>query len=192
SISVILRESAGSIIDDKIFIDSAVKPSASPRGEPQNDKFEVFCNRLNIKKLPQIANFCRQRTKDYFRFDPFLHLRFDADKKRNSEIESERLSPEQIVALEQQDSERKQALEKNCNKLINPEFTHSGCDHLFRCGTGNGSFTISYDGFFRLCSSLWHPDCVFDLKKGSLAQAWNSFVPLVEVAHARKKMLNKP
>ncbi|MFH1441073.1 MAG: hypothetical protein ABIH18_03400, partial [Candidatus Omnitrophota bacterium] len=28
------------------FIDSAVKPSASPRGEPQNDKFEVFCNRL--------------------------------------------------------------------------------------------------------------------------------------------------
>ncbi|MFH1440877.1 MAG: hypothetical protein ABIH18_02385 [Candidatus Omnitrophota bacterium] len=29
-----------------MFIDSAVKPSASPRGEPQNDKFEVFHNSL--------------------------------------------------------------------------------------------------------------------------------------------------
>jgi len=46
SIAVILRESAGSIIVDKPFIDSAVKPSASPRGEPQNDKFKAFRNRL--------------------------------------------------------------------------------------------------------------------------------------------------
>ncbi|MFH1440918.1 MAG: hypothetical protein ABIH18_02590 [Candidatus Omnitrophota bacterium] len=47
SIVVILRESAGSILVDKPFIDSAVKPSASPRGEPQNDKFKAFRNSLN-------------------------------------------------------------------------------------------------------------------------------------------------
>ncbi|MFH0790101.1 MAG: radical SAM protein [Candidatus Omnitrophota bacterium] len=142
-------------------------------------RFKAMALRSNVQELSEIARFCRERTKDYFRFDPFLHLRFDADKKRNAEIKSERLSVEQIITVEQQDAERREALEKGCDKLINPEFAHFGCDHLFHCGTGNGSFTVSYDGFFRLCSSLWHPDCVFDLKKGPLVQAWNNFVPLV-------------
>jgi radical SAM protein with 4Fe4S-binding SPASM domain len=27
---------------------------------------------------------------------------------------------------------------------------------------------VSYDGRFRLCSSLWHPDCIYDLRRGDL------------------------
>jgi radical SAM protein with 4Fe4S-binding SPASM domain len=60
-----------------------------------------------------------------------------------------------------------------------PEFGHVRCDHLFHCGAGNGSFCVSYNGFFRLCSSLWSPDCVYDLRGGSLAEAWFQFVPKV-------------
>jgi radical SAM protein with 4Fe4S-binding SPASM domain len=48
---------------------------------------------------------------------------------------------------------------------------------LFRCGAGNGSCSISYDGHLRLCSSLWHPDCIYDLKKGTLSAALRDFVP---------------
>lgn len=155
-------------------------------------RFKTMALRSNVKELSQIASFCRERTKDYFRFDPFLHLRFDGDKKKNTKIKSERLSPEEIVAIEQRDSERREALEKGCDNLINLEFAHFGCDHLFHCGTGNGSFTVSYDGFFRLCSSLYHPTCIYDLKKGSLAQAWEDFVPKVrDMRSNRKEFLEK-
>ena len=32
---------------------------------------------------------------------------------------------------------------------------------------------------FRLCSSLWHPDCVYNLRRGSLRDAWEQLVPRV-------------
>ena len=142
-------------------------------------RLKAMALRSNVSELPAIAAFCRQRTKDYFRFDPFLHLRFDRNPERNREIKSERLSAKEIVAIEQQDPQRFQALEKSCDKLISPEASHINCNHLFHCGTGNGSFVVSYDGLFRLCSSLWHADCLYDLKIGTLSEARRSFVPKV-------------
>ena len=143
--------------------------------------------RSNVLELCEISRFCRQRTKDYFRFDPFLHLRFDGNKKRNAEIKSERLSPKEIVAIEKRDPERFQALEKGCDKLIMPELAHTNCNHLFHCGAGNGSFTVSYGGYFRLCSSLWHPDCIYDLKNGKLKEAWGNFVLKVRDMQSNNK-----
>lgn len=155
-------------------------------------RLKAIAMRSNVAELPEIARFCRERTKDYFRFDPFLHLRFDGDPKRNEEIKSERLSPEEVVALERADPERFESLEKGCEKLIVPKFSHITCDHLFHCGAGNGSFIVSSDGLFRLCSSLWHPDCVYDLSKGSLTDAWHSFVPRVrDMRSNRKEFLEK-
>ena len=142
-------------------------------------RLKAMALRSNLHELPAMAAFCRQHTKDYFRFDPLLHLRFDGDVVRNREIIAERLSPEEIVALEQADDERSESLRKNCRQLIFADGGHRDCRHLFHCGAGNSSFTVSPDGLFRLCSSLWHPDCVYDLKKRSLAEAWNEFVPKV-------------
>jgi len=142
-------------------------------------RFKTMALRSNLHELPEIFRFCRKRTKDYFRFDPFLHLRFDRDIKKNEEIKSERLSPKEIVAIERQDPERFQALEKNCHKLINNDFSRFNCNHLFHCGSGNGSFTVSYDGFLHLCSSLYHPECICDLKKKDLNWAWHKFIPQV-------------
>jgi len=157
-----------------------------------NVRLKAMALRSNVHELPEIAAFCRKRTKDYFRFDPFLNLRFDADAVRNEEIKSERLSPEEIVAVEKNDSRRFQALEKNCGELINPAFAYSNSDYLFHCGAGNGSFTVSYDGFFRLCHSLWHPDCIYDLSKGNLIDAWENFVPKVrDMRSKRREFLDK-
>jgi len=135
--------------------------------------------RSNAEELPGIFRFCREKTKDYFRFDPFLELRYDGDAVRNREIKSERLSPEEIVALEHSDPQRYGLLKKKCDELIIPELAHRTCNHLFHCGAGNGSASISSEGIFRLCGSLWHPDCVCDLRQGSLSEAWASFVPRV-------------
>ena len=153
-------------------------------------RLKAMALRSNLHEQPEIARFCRARTKDYFRFDPFLHLRYDGDPARNAEIKAERLSPEEIVALEQSDPERFQALEEGCDTFIVPQSSHTPCNHLFRCGAGSESFSLSYDGLFRLCPSLWHSDCIYDLKRGTLTDAWQTFVPRVlDMRSKRSKFL---
>jgi radical SAM protein with 4Fe4S-binding SPASM domain len=152
-----------------------------------NVRLKAMLLRSNVHELPEIARFCREKTKDYFRFDPFLHLRYDGDPDRNAEIMAERLSASEIVSAEQSDTERFRCLERQCDKLITPGSSRVTCNHLFHCGSGNSSFTLGWDGFFRLCASLAHPDWVFDLRKGSLRDAWRNFVPQVREMRSNKK-----
>ncbi len=151
-----------------------------------NVRLKAVVMRSNFKELPVIAEFCRARTKDYFRFDPQLHMRFDRNEERNMLIRSERLTPEEIVALDRADGERFSSLQKECQTLIDSAVGHVGCDHLFHCALGQGECTISYDGTFRLCSSLWAPGTVYDLREGSLRHAWEEFVPKVLDMRSRR------
>jgi len=100
-------------------------------------------------------------------------------------------------------------LQKNCDKLIQREreaVSYDECQtcdkredcerydnftRLFGCGTGNGSFNVGYDGTFRLCSSLWHPDCVYDLRRGSLRDAWEQHIPRVRAMRVAGEALLK-
>ena len=150
-------------------------------------RLKAMAIQANLHEQKAIADFCRARTKDYYRFDPQLHLRFDGNPKRNEEIRAQRLMPEQIVELENSDEQRIEAMRKGCNELINEEFTHYGCDHLFHCGAGNGSFNVSFDGRFRLCSSLWAEGTTYDLRGGTLKDAWENFVPRVRDLRSRRK-----
>lgn len=142
-------------------------------------RLKAMALRSNVHELPEIARLCRRYTYDYFRFDPLLHLRYDRDPSRNAEINQERLTPEEIVAVEQSDDERSAQLQKNCKEYIQPENESASCDHLFHCGAGLDSFSISYDGYFRLCSTLHHPQTKYDLRQSTLADAWNEFAPRV-------------
>ena len=144
-------------------------------------RLKAMALRSNLHELEEIARFCRERTKDYYRFDPLLHLRYDGDPVRNELIRAERLSPAEVVAIERADEERFGALLKGCaeGELICPDADEAACDHLFHCGAGKGSFTVGYDGTFRLCSSLNHPDTVYDLRRGTLREAWEEWVPRV-------------
>jgi radical SAM protein with 4Fe4S-binding SPASM domain len=136
--------------------------------------------RSNVKELPEIAAFCRERSKEPFRFDPLLHLRYDRDPVRNEEIRAERLTAEEIVELEKADASRIAAIRKECDRMALPVSSGEECDALlFRCGSGIGECTVGTDGSFRLCSSLCHPDCLYDLRSGSLERALAVFVPRI-------------
>ena len=145
-----------------------------------NVHLKTIALRSNLAEFPAIAAFCRQYSAGLFRFDPLLHARYDGDPRRNEAIREERLTPAEIASLEQADEERARALEQGCEKFFFPEGEGNDyCSHLFHCGAGNGSFSVSYDGLFRLCADLWHPACTYDLRRGSLAEAWNELVPVV-------------
>jgi radical SAM protein with 4Fe4S-binding SPASM domain len=81
--------------------------------------------------------------------------------------------------LEVSDSERFQTLVEDCDKLVPPEINPEDAKRLFHCGVGRDSFVLSYDGLLRLCPVLCHPDCVYDFREGSLADAWQNFIPKV-------------
>jgi radical SAM protein with 4Fe4S-binding SPASM domain len=140
-------------------------------------RLKTMALRSNVHELPGIASFCRKHTKDYFRYDPSLHLRYDGDSIRNAEIRSERLSPAEISALEWSDPDRAEFLRKACNRFMGPEPARDG--RLFCCGVGSGTFSLSCEGVLHLCPSLRHPDCVHDLRKGTLADGLRRLVPRV-------------
>ena len=79
-------------------------------------RLKTVAIRSNMHEMAEIERFCREHTKDYHRFDPVMHLRLDGDPVRNADIRAERLTPEEIVALEQADEERLNVLTKNCRQ----------------------------------------------------------------------------
>ena len=149
-------------------------------------RLKAMAMRSNFHELAEIASFCRARTKDYYRFDPVLHLRFDRDAARNEQIRAERLTPAEVAAVERADAERFGALQRGCDRLITPMRTQATSGHLFGCGTGTISFTVGHDGSFRLCSSLWHPTTVCDLRRIPLADAWGELVPRVRAMQSNR------
>ena len=151
-----------------------------------NIRLKTMAIKSNLHEQQAIADFCWHWTKDYYRFDPQLHLRFDGDPARNHEIKEERLTPDQVVALETADEKRFKKMCEQSDRLINEALTRVGCDHLFHCGAGQGSFNLSYDGVFRLCSSLWAEGTTYDLNKGTLAEAWYDFVPKIRALRSQR------
>ncbi len=148
-------------------------------------RLKAMALRSNLDDMETIAEFGHSRTKDFYRFDPQLHLRYDRDPVRNEEIKAERLTPQEVVALERADTTRFGALQKGCDSLIIPDLAHRGCDHLFHCGAGNGSFSIGYDGIFRLCQSLWAPDTTVNLREVPLREAWEELMLRVRDMRSR-------
>jgi len=141
-------------------------------------RLKAMALRSNVHELAEMGRLCRERSKDYYRFDPLLHLRYDRDERRNAEIRAERLNAEEVVAIEAADEERSAALRAACERMAAAGGV-AETDVLIRCGAGMYSFAVGPDGMFRLCSAMWHPDTLYDLRSGTLREAWERHVPLV-------------
>ncbi len=165
-------------------------------------RLKAVLMRANVHDFPAIADFCREHSQDYFRFDAALHLRYDGNAARNAEIVAERLTPEEVRLLEDADPERAGAVETECR--TNPtgdHFDYAKCQAcvraemceelaerstLLRCAAGKSSATIGYDGTFRLCGSLHAPGTTADLRQVSLREAWEELTPLVRALRATR------
>lgn len=160
-------------------------------------RLKAMALRSNFYEHNDIARFCREHTKDYYRFDPVLHLRMDRNLARNADIIAERLTPAEVVQLERADPERSSAMDKHCDQYVHAgreELSYDkchkcdereGCERyekftkLLHCGAGLTGFNVAWNGEFRLCSSLNAPGTTYDLRRGTLREAWEKFVPQV-------------
>jgi len=135
--------------------------------------------KANLNEFQEIADFCRKHTRDPFRFDPLIHLRFDRDEKRNEEIRDQRLSSEQIADLERSDEARFSAMQESCERLILPNAPEITRRTVFSCGVGAGDFVVGCNGYYRHCSSLWHPDFMADLRSQTVIEIRKVLVPKI-------------
>ncbi|MCK5313296.1 MAG: radical SAM protein [Desulfobacteraceae bacterium] len=145
----------------------------------------------NVHEIEEIAEFCSKYSKKKFKFDPFLHKRYDRNEERNKKILSERLNKDEIIGIEHNNFARKNALVEACDHLIFDQDIDS-MGRLFTCGILKNGFEISYDRKLRLCSSLLHPDYVRDLRKMSLMDAYNEIAKnIINARSDNKEFLNK-
>lgn len=144
--------------------------------------------RSNSHELEGIAAFCKTHSDLPFRFDPFLHLRLDRDPVRNQEIMDQRVNIQDILKMETDDPARFNALKRQCADLRAQKGSQEdNPGKLFRCVAGINSCCIAHDATLKLCSSLVHRDCVYDLNKGSLTDGWQSFLPGVRGLNSTSK-----
>ena len=136
---------------------------------------KTVATRSTKEEIDQIKTFCESTTKQPFRFDPVLQLRLDKDPVRNRDISSERLRPDEIIDLEKNNPPNVQTVSKNCSVPDTVENTQK----LFKCRAGQNSCVIDYAGNLKLCTSLVHPETLYDLKTGSLQHAWYDFAPAI-------------
>jgi len=129
----------------------------------------------NLKEFERIYRYCEKTSDKPIRFDPFLNLRYDRNPEKNKQILSERLTPDEIIAIEAFDQKRMSAIESQCVSMNVSDLPSENKSRLLRCSAGVNSCCISYDGIFKLCNALNHNDYIYDLKNGSLVDAWKKF-----------------
>lgn len=159
------RRGIGLLLEKKVpFV---VKGALFPFNKDEINEFESWAATIPwMDKPPSYAMF----------FD----LRCRRDKEKNQLIRSLRLSPEEgLEVLARRRNEYIKEMKEFCSKFIGP----SG-DKLFSCGAGVGGGCVDAYGNFQPCMMLRHPDCVYDLKKGSLKDALINFFPKIRETKA--------
>ena len=113
----------------------------------------------------------------------FFNLRCHREEEKNGHIRSLRLSAEEsLKVLTHRKDKYTKGMKEFCAK-----FTHPSGKKLFSCGSGLGSGCVDAYGDFQPCMMLKHPDCLYNLKTGSLKDALENFFQKI-----REKKANNP
>ena len=103
-----------------------------------------------------------------FRFDALINARVDGER----DVTQLRISPAEVVELDLTDPRRKQEFRRLYDRSAGNR-ANSGL--LYKCGAGLNSVHIDPLGQLSLCTTSRTPS--YDLRTGSLAEAWSEFIP---------------
>lgn len=146
-----------------------VKSALFPHNKEERKEFEAWAATLPWMEgmPPSYAMF----------FD--LRCRRD-DAQKSARIKKLRPIPREGVKF----LVRRQAEYLKEMKEFFAKFMRPAGNELFSCGSGiNGGCVDAY-GYFQPCLMLRHPDCIYDLRKGSLKDALENFFPKLREAKA--------
>ncbi|HZS41916.1 MAG TPA: radical SAM protein [Polyangia bacterium] len=123
--------------------------------------------RANRDEVLQIRDFAR-REGMRFRFDTILSPRIDGGKKPLAQ----RLTPEEVIALETGDQERQKEFADYCHHTGMPP---QGNDSKYHCGAGLATFLVDPYGRMHVCELSRKPG--WDVVRGGFARGWYEEFP---------------
>ncbi|MEI7824928.1 MAG: radical SAM protein [Chlorobiaceae bacterium] len=102
---------------------------------------------------------------------PWLYLSSCQDSELNAEISRQRLEPRDIVELDKPDLSYEEAHAHECGHT-------EGDGRLFSsCIAGRRDFHVDPYGGMSFCSFLKDPSMRYDLRKGTVREGWEEFIP---------------
>ena len=136
-----------------------VKSALLPPNKDEIDDFEEWAKSIPWMDKPPS-------------YSMFFDLRCRRDSQKNKSIKRLRITPEEgLKILTRRKDKYIKEMKEFCSKFMRPSE-----DKLFSCGSGHGGCVDAY-GKFQPCMMLRHPECVYDLKNGSLKDALENFFP---------------
>jgi radical SAM protein with 4Fe4S-binding SPASM domain len=143
-------------------------------------KLKTVGTRVNKHEVHEMRRFAEELGIE-FKFDSLINPRIDCSQAPLGI----RLSPEEVVALDQQwqkvADEHRKTLEREL------AFPSTSSDDVYFCGGGIKGFAIDPYGMMSICV-LSHRD-VYDIRKGSVREGWEKF--LLEVRFRKRTRPSK-
>jgi len=129
----------------------------------------------NYHEYPAMVELAKSLSRHWRIGAPWLYLSACGTDEKNAEIAAQRLPPSEVIALDKPNLsyEEEHRPDESCSMDSSDDRLFAGCIEARR------DFHVDPYGKYRLCMSLCHPDCVYDLRSGSVADAWENFVPKV-------------
>ncbi len=113
----------------------------------------------------------------------FINLHGRRDEAKNICLRKLRLTPEEYVAFLMRD--RKAYLHKM--REFCAKFSYPRGERIFNCSAGLTEASVDAYGYLQPCALMRHPNAVYDLKKGTLREAFGHFFPFVRTTMAKNQ-----
>lgn len=102
----------------------------------------------------------------------WFYLSNQGSPARNREIDQQRLSPAEVIALDHPDVSYEERVNPGCGVVAN------GDDRLFaQCIAQKREFHVDPYGAMSWCSFVSDPSLRYDLRRGTFREAWEEFIP---------------
>lgn len=140
--------------------------------------------RDNYHQFPQMVELAKSLSRHYRIGAPWLYLSAEGDPARNAEIRRQRLDPRDVVELD-----------RPSVAFEDDQTTCPGClagdDRLFaECLEGRRCLHLDPYGGLSFCGFIKDPALRYDLRRGSVGEAWDKFIPaLAERVRGGQKYL---
>lgn len=127
---------------------------------------QVIPMKDNIHQFEAMKKLARSLSPDWRTGINWLYLSASGDAEKNKEIRAQRLSPAELIGLEELGFSE----EEPCSR--------PGDDRLFAaCIEGRRDFHIDPYGQMSFCDKIKDPRLRYDLRKGSFRRGWDDFIP---------------
>jgi len=127
--------------------------------------------RDNYRQFEEMVELAKSLSPHYRIGAPWLYLSACGSAQRNAEISYQRLTPKDVIALDQPDLAEEEV-------KVEVEVEADGDDRIFAgCIAARRDFHIDSHGGMTFCSFIKNPALRFDLRKGTFRAAWDEFIP---------------